>query len=183
MLDLIHFEPLKKKHLQLLNSWLNETHVKQWYSSSEEVTWTMVVQKYTSYVKRYKIVNGLKKPIQAMIIYANKVPFGYIQLYNAFDFPRDGYDLHNYVNQEQQLGAIDFFIGDPNFRSKGYGSLLLQQFIYEIAFKKFSRIMVDPKVTNIPAIKCYEKVGFKKVIYIQISSMTYSSLMIIEREK
>ena len=182
-MGLIHFEPLQKKHLRLLHLWLNDLQVKPWYDPFQEASLENIQKKYLSYTQGYKQFNGTNRPIQAVVSYQNKTPFGYIQLYNAFDFPREGYDLHDYIDYAQQLGAIDFFIGNPNFRSKGYGSLLLEQFIYEIAFKKFNRIIVDPEVTNIRAIKCYEKVGFKKIIYIPTAPMTYSSLMIIEREK
>jgi len=178
-LDLILFNPLKIKNFQPLNRWLNEPHVKQEYGSSEEVTLTAIVQKHTSYTQGYKI-SGLKKPIQAMIIYENEVPFGYIQLYNVFDFPREGYDLKSYISPEEIVGTIDLFIGNPKFFSKGYGVNLIQQFLKKIAFKKFNKIMVDPKSTNKRAIKCYERVGFKKVICIQTDAMTYSILMTME---
>lgn len=180
-MDLIHFKPLEIKHFPLLNRWLNEPHVKQWYGSQKESTLTAITQKYTSYTQGYKLVDGVKKTIQAMIAYNAEIPFGYIQLYNAFDFPRDGYDLKKYVASEAMLGSIDLFIGDPKFLAKGYGVLLSQQFLQDIAFKKFNKIMVDPDHTNKRAIKCYEKAGFKKVIYIQTDTMTYNILMMIER--
>src|SRR5690606_6192750 len=146
-------------HFQLLYSWFNEPHVQQWYGISEESTLTAITRKYTTYTHGYKMMDGSKKPIQAMIIYENKTPFGYIQLYNAFDFPREGYDLKRYISPEEVVGAIDLFIGNPKFLSKGYGVNLIQQFLKNIAFKKFNKIMVDPESTNKRAIKCYERVG------------------------
>jgi aminoglycoside 6'-N-acetyltransferase len=48
----------------------------------------LVRKKYSSYIKGYKLVDGQQKPIQAFIIHNNQNPVGYIQIYNAYDFPR-----------------------------------------------------------------------------------------------
>lgn len=181
-MDLIHFKPLDVKHFQLLNRWLNEPHVNLWYGSQEESTLAAITQKYSSYVQGYKLVDGKKKPIQAMIAYNGEIPFGYIQLYNAFDFPRENYNLGNYISEDRLLGAIDLFIGNTDFLLKGYGVQLIHQFLEGYA-SKFNEIMVDPEATNKRAIKCYEKAGFKKSIYIQTGKMKYSVLMIKELKR
>ena len=62
--------------------------------------------------------------------------------------------------------GIDQFIGDPNYLGKGYGLLMIKEFISyltKVLEPRTTTIILDPKPTNIVAIKCYEKVGFKPI--------------------
>jgi aminoglycoside 6'-N-acetyltransferase len=84
----ITFKPLHESHFPLLLKWLETQHVKKWWDQDVTYTMELVRKKYSSYIKGYKLVDGQQKPIQAFIIHNNQNPVGYIQIYNAYDFPR-----------------------------------------------------------------------------------------------
>ena len=106
----------------------------------------------------YKKIGSERKPIHAFIIYFDDAPIGYIQYYNAYDFPIDGYQLNNLP---KSLSAIDFLIGDENYLGKGIGTKSLELFLDSHVFAKFDYAFVDPDSSNLAAIKTYENVGFK----------------------
>ncbi|WP_371218694.1 GNAT family N-acetyltransferase [Orientia tsutsugamushi] len=83
----ITFVPLAESHFPLLLKWLETPHVKKWWDQDVMYTLELVKEKYSSYVKGYKLVDGQQKPIQVFIIHNNQNPIGYIQIYNAYDFP------------------------------------------------------------------------------------------------
>jgi aminoglycoside 6'-N-acetyltransferase len=60
--------------------------------------------------------------------------------------------------------AIDIFIGEPDHWSRGVGSAALRALLgYLFEREGASRVLIDPRVVNERAIRCYEKAGFRKV--------------------
>lgn len=155
------FTPLQESHFPLLLTWLESPHVKAWWDQDIHWTTELVKEKYGSYVEGYKWEQGLKKPFQAYIITANDHPMGYIQSYNAYDFPRE--DNIPLENLPKSLAGLDFFIGEPRYLEKGYGSEILRQFLKEHIDPIYEACFVDPDTRNIRAIRAYEKAGFKKI--------------------
>lgn len=153
MLD-ISFSSLLPTHFKLMLKWLEVPHVKKWWDCNISYTLDLVKEKYENYTQGYKIVDGIKKPINAYIINFDDQPIGYIQLYNAYDFPRS----ESLINLPKSLAAFDVFIGDTAYLRKGLGYTILTQFLKE--FCKYDYVFVDPDKDNIAAIKTYEKVGF-----------------------
>ncbi|MCX4083861.1 GNAT family N-acetyltransferase [Rickettsia hoogstraalii] len=201
----INFTPLSTSHFSLLLKWLEMPHVKLWWD--EDIKWSLelIEQKYSSYVRGYKLENNryLSKPayreefkgytehstaayidnradastvtsklpleakfekisnepknIQAYIIEADRIPIGYIQIYNAYDFERSS----PLINLPSKLAAIDFFLGEVEYLNKGIGLLALKNFLENFIDKQYTHILVDPDRKNIAAIKTYEKAGFK----------------------
>lgn len=66
----------------------------------------------------------------------------------------------NWINRTATLGI---FIGDKEFRSKGYGTEAIR-LILEYGFKYMNlyNIKLDLMEFNERALKCYEKCGFKE---------------------
>jgi aminoglycoside 6'-N-acetyltransferase len=164
----ITFKPLNESHFPFLLKWLESPHVKKWWPADrslgaggdQDVTYTieLVKEKYSSYVKGYKLEVGAQKPIQAFIIYSDQNPVGYIQIYNAYDFPRS----KPLLGLPSNLGAFDIFIGEEEVLKQGLGSKAIVQLL-KLHGNQYSYIFADPDSSNIAAIKCYEKAGFKKV--------------------
>ncbi|XVN40882.1 MAG: GNAT family N-acetyltransferase [Rickettsia endosymbiont of Argas persicus] len=153
----IHFVPLTNSHFPLLLKWLEMPHVKLWWD--QDIKWNieLVEQKYSSYIKEYKLQNNEPRKIQAYIIEVDQTPIGYIQIYNAHDFERS----YQSINLPTKLAALDFFLGEPAYLNKGIGLLALKSFLENFVNKKFTHILVDPDSKNIAVIKTYEKAGFK----------------------
>jgi aminoglycoside 6'-N-acetyltransferase len=121
----ITFIPLAESHFPLLLKWLEAPHVKAWWpvdrsfsvDGDQDVMYTLdlVHEKYSSYVKGYKLVDGQQKPIQGFIIHHNQNPVGYIQIYNAYDFPRS----KSLLGLPENLGAFDNLLAKNRPCNKG----------------------------------------------------------------
>ena len=154
----ITFIPLAKSHFPLLLKWLKAPHVKAWWDQNVTYTLDLVHEKYSSYVKGYKLVDGQQKPIQGFIIHNNQNPIGYIQIYNAYDFPRS----KTLSGLPANLGAFDIFIGEESALQQGLGSKAILEFL-KLHGNQYTHIFADPDSNNVAAVKCYEKAGVKKV--------------------
>jgi NAD(P)H-hydrate repair Nnr-like enzyme with NAD(P)H-hydrate dehydratase domain/ribosomal protein S18 acetylase RimI-like enzyme len=158
MLENIIFEPLNQSHFQLLLKWLEMPHVKKWWDQDITHTIDSVQEKYFPYTKGYKKMDGIEKPIQSFIINVDHNPIGYIQIYNAYDFPRN----NQLLGLPENLGAIDIFIGEDEYLGQNIGSKAISKFL-KLYERNYSHVFVDPDSSNFAAIKCYEAAGFKKI--------------------
>ena len=156
----ITFMPLSESHFPLLLQWLESPHVKKWWD--QHIHWTpeLIQQKYGTYVKGYKMENGISKPISAYIICIDEKPIGYIQIYNAYDFSRDP----PLVGLPESLAAFDIFIGEADYLKRGLGPKAITIFLDQYAVS-YSHVFVNPDSANVAAIHAYEKAGFNKIEY------------------
>jgi multimeric flavodoxin WrbA len=160
----LRFEPLKQHHLPLLYRWMQEHHVAQWWGEGRSWSLKEIEEKYSSYIHGYKAVKGERKPISPFIIHFQEEPIGYIQVYNAFDFERAGFDLKDVCSEpDRSLGALDFYIGDRGRIGKGLGVEILKTFLKNHVFPHFDACLVDPEKMNKTAIKTYSKAGFSTI--------------------
>jgi aminoglycoside 6'-N-acetyltransferase len=157
---IVNFEPLHEEHFPLLLKWLEAPHVKKWWDT--DVLWTpeLVEKKYGTYTQRYKLENGVKKGIDAFIIFLDDIYVGYIQLYDTVDFPREE-DSTATNTLRKSLAGIDIFIGEEDYLGKGLSFLILNQFLKIFVDPHYEACFVDPDSANIAAIHAYEKVGFQ----------------------
>ena len=153
------FQLLNESHFLLLLRWLESPHVKKWWDQDVNYTIDLIKAKYSSYIKGYKLIKGIKRPIESFIIYSETNPLGYIQFYNFYDFPR----IKALSGLPKQLGAFDIFIGERDFLHQGLGSKVILDFL-KWHKNHYSHVFAAPNVKNVPAIKCYEKAGFKKLL-------------------
>ncbi len=168
---IITFHPLQEAHFPLLLKWLTSPHVKAWWDQDVSWTITLIQEKYGPYVQGYKLEQGSKKPLHAYIICANTHPLGYIQFYNAYDFPRE--DKIPLEGLPKSLAALDIFIGEEEYIGKGFGSESLKQFLKEHIDPAFEACFVDPDTANGRAIRTYEKAGFKKINTVNEGRITW----------
>lgn len=157
----ITFVPLEERHLSLMCAWLMKPHVRAWWDS--DVSWTLarVQEKYGSYIQGYKFEKGIKKPIQAFIIAIDGKDIGYIQLYDAHLFEREGGLTLDEL--PRPLATFDIFLGEEAYVGKGYGTAIMTQFLKEHVDPYFDTCFVDPEKANVQAVRAYEKVGFIKI--------------------
>jgi RimJ/RimL family protein N-acetyltransferase len=152
----IIFKPFSEGYFPLLLKWLEMPHVKAWWDQDVKWTLSLVQEKYKTYVKGYKLEKGIAKPISAYIIYVDEVPIGYIQIYNAYDFPRS----KPLEGLPKKLAAFDVFIGEKDYLKRGIGSKAIKEFLDQHS-QSYTHFFVDPESTNVAAIRAYEKAGFK----------------------
>ncbi len=67
-----------------------------------------------------------------------------------------------YLTKNKTAKLCRILIGEPKFRGKGLGKIIVQELV-RISFEKYNAKKVELNVYdwNTSAIKCYEKVGFK----------------------
>lgn len=152
----ITFEKFNESHFSLMLKWLEKPHIKKWWDSNVLYTPEQVKEKYTDYTNGHRKIGNTYKSIQAYVIRVNSYPIGYIQTYNAYDFPRD-YQLSDLP---ENLASLDFFIGDEDYLFRGIGSKSLNLFLNQYIFSSYRYAFVDPKIENEIGIRTYEKAGF-----------------------
>lgn len=86
---------------------------------------------------------------------------GYIQFYQLDDETKK---VYGYLNDDEKIYGTDQFIGEVEYWNKGIGTLLVTSIVtYLVKNKNADRVVMDPQIRNVRAIRCYEKCGFKKV--------------------
>jgi len=179
-MSLYSFTPLQTDHFPLLLQWLTAPHVHKSWDPQIEWNEKLVAEKYRPYVAGYKLVNGKKQPIHAFVIGFEEKPIGYIQLYEAILFPRQGYLLEEQLPAElapYKLAAIDLFLGEPSVLGKGHGARAIEQFLQEHAQSRFDGCIVDPEIENWAAIRTYEKAGFVHVKQLYIGAQVLELML------
>ncbi len=157
----VKFTPLQPKHFALLADWMNQEHVWPWWGEGKNWSLADIEKKYTTYCEGFKVLGAIKKPIHPFIIFSSTQPIGFIQYYNAYDFPKEqGYTLEGLPSS---LAALDFYIGNPAFLGKGLGVRILIRFLKTYIEPHYSACFVDPESNNTHAIRTYEKAGFDRV--------------------
>ncbi|OEK01259.1 GNAT family N-acetyltransferase [Roseivirga sp. 4D4] len=86
-------------------------------------------------------------------------PLGFLQIIDPYLE-----DTHYWGDVDQNLRAIDIWIGEADDLGKGYGTEMMRQAIERcFASPKVTGILIDPLVTNVKAIRFYERMGFEFV--------------------
>lgn len=146
------FRDLTFDDIPLMHQWFNTQHIQAFYSLRP---WTEdeVLAKLTPYISG-------EKPVSGFIILLDEHPIGYLQSYKVSDYPWPNQNLPEKIVKSAK--GIDLFIGNKDLIGKGVGARIIQLFIKHHIAPLYSYCIVDPDVRNISAIRCYEKLKFKK---------------------
>jgi len=103
---------------------------------------------------------GGDQKTRVFIISVDATDIGLIQTYSFADYPGHAAEV-----QLSDSAGIDVFIGLPEWRNRGVGTVLVRQFVDEIVFADGSikRCAIDPEPENRRSIRSYEKAGFRHV--------------------
>lgn len=73
-------------------------------------------------------------------------------------------ETHYWGDCEQNLRAIDIWIGEAENLGRGYGSRIMSQALERcFAATRVSAVLIDPLIANTRAIAFYRKMGFQPV--------------------
>lgn len=135
-----------------LVKWLSTPSVLEFYEGRDR---TFNLQRV-----REKFLNrndGVKRHIVAF----ENHPIGYIQYYSVVS----SNPIYDQKWADETVYGIDQFIGEPSYWNKGLGTTLVKIMTsYLTNVMNADRVILDPQVTNLRAIKCYEKCGFRKIL-------------------
>ena len=173
------FKSLASEHIPLLHQWMQHPHVRQWWGEGQSWHLDQVREKYQSYTLGYKMENGERRPLDPFIIYFQERPIGFIQSYDAFHFPREGFKIEDiWCDTSKSLAALDFYIGETDCIGRGLGTEALKAFLHQHVFPKFDACLVDPDKGNKAAIKAYANAGFSTLL-----DLSSSIIMIAQKEE
>lgn len=156
MIDIksISFRKLKKSDSELLKSWFNKSHVKEFWDNSSEM-WENV----ESYLNGHKILYDY------WIGFFDKDPFCLIITSDASENDPNAPGSDNcflpWIEPQGKTWTIDFMIGEESFLGRGLSYQALCKFTEEQ--KEVSAFLIDPELSNTKAIHVYQKAGFEKV--------------------
>jgi aminoglycoside 6'-N-acetyltransferase len=142
---------------QVMAKWLSDARVLEFYEGRDQAL--SLEQIRSEYAPR---IHG-EEDVTPCLIILQSAPIGYIQFYLVGEESRNSYGLLADYDLESVYG-IDQFIGEVSCWNRGLGtrsvSLLLR---YLFQTKGARKAILDPHMTNLRAIRCYEKCGFRKV--------------------
>ena len=146
--------PLRDVHddYALMARWHSDERVLEFYGGRDKpLDLKAVYEKYGSRVRG-------EDAVVPRIIDFQGAPIGYIQYSQVLE----GRTYH--VPDLARLFGVDLFIGEPDHWGKGIGTRalsLLVDFLFQT--EGAQKVVIDPYVTNLRAIRSYEKAGFVKV--------------------
>lgn len=102
---------------------------------------------------------GQGNVVPCMLVYRG-TSVGYMQHYNV-----EGPEAEEFgIESTSGVFGIDMFIGIPELWGEGIGTAALSALVrYLFEDKRAVRIFIDPRVSNVRAIRCYEKCGFDTI--------------------
>jgi aminoglycoside 6'-N-acetyltransferase len=164
----IAFRALELADLSLLHRWLNEPCVLRWYAkhaySQHEVA--------TKYAPR---IEG-RDPVHVFIAAADSEPVGLLQTYWLSEF----LDYAALVGAAPGWAGVDFFIGEPEYRGRGLGAKLLDQFVREEVFAslKADTCISGPSPNNVKSVRTLQRAAFTYLRTIELSTGEVEHVMI-----
>ena len=101
--------------------------------------------------------------IRTIIEYQGQA-IGYLQMYKL---DNEALEEYGYQSTNKVIYGIDQFIGEPEYWDKGIGTKFMKLVLQYLTNSKGAEIVIlDPHADNPRAIRCYEKVGFKKIKFL-----------------
>lgn len=144
---MVTFRKLNSTDFPKMLLWLSNEHVKKFWYPDSAYTFEEFSNKYGN-----KISKG---NVAMFVISIDEIEIGYIQSYYVDDL--------KLFKQTKPVVGIDLFIGEIDYINKGYGPLIIEDYISNMLPNSVDIIGIDPSVSNHAAIKAYKKVGFTHV--------------------
>lgn len=154
----LSFKPLAIEDLDQLHHWFQEPTIQLLYARNQVWSLDDILHKYQPRI------NGTEN-VPSFIIEIESHPIGFIQYYCLKDYLPEGVirDINPLFEQYHpgEMAGIDVLIAEDKNRGKGLGTQIINQFIATFLMH-YRLIVVDPERSNVQAIRCYEKAGFRK---------------------
>ena len=137
----------------MLHAWLQRPHIANWWGGEEGLSFEEARAKY---IPRVLAVDRVTPHIATL----EGRPIGYAQSYVALGCGDGWWEDET----DPGVRGIDQFLSEPTLLDQGLGTRLVTALV-ELLFRDptVTKIQTDPDPTNLRAIRCYEKAGFKAV--------------------
>lgn len=157
-----------------LYAWLGDPDVQQWYSEGEHS------------LQNYAETFSPEPTTRKCIVLIDSHPVGYLQAYRLKDEP----EYATQLGLEHDATSLDILLGNPDYRGKGWGSLVLHRALDEIVFGEMESLHAccNPDPENLRAVAAYQKAGFRgdRVVWVEDEephNRGFERIMLISRSE
>ena len=148
--DKIMIRDFAASDLPLLLKWLTDERVLRYYEGRD--------MHFTMESLAAHFLEEISDGFRMIISYAD-TPIGYGQ---ACRLHGEMFAEYDYPDQGKNVFAMDQFIGEPEYWSKGIGTAYLQMLADYLKEQKAADVLLlDPHQNNPRAVRAYEKAGFQ----------------------
>ena len=138
MADRYDFRHVTRDDLVLLNRWVREPHVAEWWDD-----------------ETYDTDDLADSRVEMWIVSHGGQPFAFMQ-----DYTPHGWSDHPFAHLPDGARGIDQFIGPPAVLGRGHGAGFIAQRVQTLFEAGAPVIATDPHPDNARAIAVYGKAGF-----------------------
>lgn len=138
--------------LCVMSRWLSDPRVLEFYEGRDN-------PHDVEMIRHAFIRKTTEKGETPCIVELDRRPVGYLQFY-----PVDADGVVEYgLNASETVYGLDQFIGEPDLWGRGVGRAMIR-LVLEHLFREqgAQRVVLDPVVENLRAIRCYEACGFRR---------------------
>ncbi|NWG24945.1 MAG: GNAT family N-acetyltransferase [Pseudorhodoplanes sp.] len=155
--DRIGFIPVEPQHYPLLQQWLHEPHMQEWWGDPETEL---------GYIR--DMVEG-RDTTRPFLILLNRAPVGYIQYWFIGHHQNEQWTRDHpwLLELPPETIGVDLSIGCPDKLSQGIGSAALAAFVARLRSEGHAGIIIDPDPANARAVRAYGKAGFRPVPHLE----------------
>ncbi|MFN8018989.1 MAG: GNAT family N-acetyltransferase [Acidimicrobiales bacterium] len=147
----LSFRPMGREDVPQLRAWLAEPHVAEWWDDAAET----IEGIEASYDQRV----AAEHHVVPWIMEVEGKPVGWIQWYRVEDEP----EWYPGIEIPPGTVGIDLSIGDPDYVDRGFGRLLVLEFVHHVirtTVPDCPEVWIDPDPRNARAIRAYQAAGF-----------------------
>lgn len=149
--------PINRGHLKFLLRLWNEPEIMRYAGFAKNWSYTQIKEWYKKYKKR------LEKHGNSEIQFIHKLRNGRLIGESGIGRLKVGWSCRNYKTLKGKLVLMTDVKLVKHFWNKGYGTEVMKAIVHYVFTRTNADILlVPPHRDNIPAIKVYEKAGFKK---------------------
>lgn len=165
------FRRLRASDLILLDEWIRRPHVAQWWLGES------LPRDTDATARHYRPTLQHDSYVKPYIASLDDEPVGFIQSYVAIECG-DGWWADE---TDPGVVGVDQFLADEGNLGRGLGARMVSAFV-RCLFRsgEVTKVQTDPHPANARAIRCYEKVGFRRVRNIETPDGP-ALLMVVER--
>jgi aminoglycoside 6'-N-acetyltransferase len=150
------FNPITASDFPMLSDWLRLPHVALWWD--EDPSLDVIAAKYAPRILE-------EEACEVFIVHFENEPMGLIQRYRYDSYPEYLDEIATIYAIPAGAFSIDYFIGPEQFLRRGFGSLMIREFVEKIWRERSdaSSVIVPTHATNVASHRSLERAGFSLV--------------------
>lgn len=150
----IELRPLTRDDYAMLSSWLQEPMVRRWWADDPSLA--AIEGQYGG------SIDGTD-PTRVLIASEEGGPFGLIQWYRYADEPEYVAELGPSVELPDEAASIDYLIGEPAARGRGFASAMVALVLPAIWASGSRTVVVPVHADNEASWRMLERCGFRRI--------------------